>query len=1152
MHSALYTKHKTQKNKRWQDGRVEVSVSGMLTLRSESGEVMEAGFPLGRGGAVHDGDELTLSGFLVQVEGPLDEDAAGAAAGAAAAAQETRAPLSHSAAAAAKPLARVMGVARRGLGAAAASRGGLGAGVSGLAGAAAGERRVFYGRVPEARPAASRRDRALPAKHAEWFEQEAERIRAEEGGEKAGGSGRPSSAGGRWDAFVREKRAGGAAVADEGDDEEGPPAPGPLPSSLPVSSHVPQRPPREPWAASSSHLESSPAAPSRGPSARDVLFPSAEGFMRAQEESAFPRRRVELPDAYPSKEAYVAGMRAAVEEEVVLQVWEAAARFYRDLAAVGERDRSAGQVETLLRRAGHGYHAGMRYFGKHAPRNGGNKKGYARTGGQKRRRPPGAGDEEKDEEGEEEDEKEEDEEGGKYFVQLDSREASSRYSQGDLWVLCSDPGFSEEGGQGGTTAGVWYGQGVAGQRGGFNLFVVRSTYHGPTQDGVLGVEFVGSCCGGGNPWESPSMRGKVSCTGLRVGSLTGEFAMLKTLEGLHGLSGDRAFPLLPAIMRGRVPAPVGALVKAARAREAATLSEGVVSAFDLNVDQAAVVRGCARWFTGAYSDGTGGVDPVVLLHGSFGSGKTHTLVAAISMVLEATGGKGRVLVAAHTNVAVDNVLTGLQGAGRSDFLRVGCVRKIAKAVLPHSLSSSGGSGAEKDVLRDLKAMLREPGGVSGPRERRAVEEEIARVQAGMLRARARRLASVPVVGATCAACAPGGRLDGQHFDVVVLDESSQVPEALSLLALARFSARFLLAAGDPAQLPPTLASGPARQSHAAMDRADARGLGKTLFTRLAARSDLEGTDADADGSGTARLPVMLRTQYRCHPAIGALPSQLFYGGQLIHGTSEQDRPALVAGLPPLSFFPTRGAEQASAGSVCNAAEADRVAAIVQALVTGPKACAHPSGSGELGRAVTVAVITPYRAQVRAVTSSLRRRGLISGGASAEGGGEGDEPIAEGCLQVATVDSFQGAERDVVIVSTVKTHGSASFIDEARRLNVTLSRPRSHLILVGSPEALTGGLSGLTHLPRVVHACTPMTLDALASLTGAGAGCKGAVSAVDARAAVESEPLATGYATEDFDGNHVGPTSVPLADVANVTPAAAPGPFKRPITPAAPE
>lgn len=207
----------------------------------------------------------------------------------------------------------------------------------------------------------------------------------------------------------------------------------------------------------------------------------------------------------------------------------------------------------------------------------------------------------------------------------------------------------------------------------------------------------------------------------------------------------------------------------------------------------------------------------------------------------------------------------------------------------------------------------------------------------------------------------------------------------------------------------------------------------------------------------------------------------------MHGTVEGDRPALVPGLPPLAFFPTHGAEQASAGSVCNAAEADRVAAIVQALLSGTRACAHPFGAGEGSRAVTVAVITPYRAQVRAVTSSMRRRGLISGGAAGcdDGSADGDDgPVAEGCLQVATVDSFQGAERDVVIVTTVKTHGSAAFIDEARRLNVTLSRPRSHLILVGSPEALTGGLNGLAHLPHVVQACTPMTLDALRSLTGA--------------------------------------------------------------------
>ena len=55
-----------------------------------------------------------------------------------------------------------------------------------------------------------------------------------------------------------------------------------------------------------------------------------------------------------------------------------------------------------------------------------------------------------------------------------------------------------------------------------------------------------------------------------------------------------------------------------------------------------------------------------------------------------------------------------------------------------------------------------------------------------------------------------------------------------------------------------------------------------------------------------------------------------------------------------------------------------------------------------------------------------------------------------CLQVATVDSFQGAEKDVIILSTVRTgqRGLSGFLTSERRVNVAVTRARHHLVLVG--------------------------------------------------------------------------------------------------------
>lgn len=56
-------------------------------------------------------------------------------------------------------------------------------------------------------------------------------------------------------------------------------------------------------------------------------------------------------------------------------------------------------------------------------------------------------------------------------------------------------------------------------------------------------------------------------------------------------------------------------------------------------------------------------------------------------------------------------------------------------------------------------------------------------------------------------------------------------------------------------------------------------------------------------------PVLLRTQYRCHPAISAVANELFYEGHLIDGVSEEERRPLLHWLPTLCFYSVTGVEQ---------------------------------------------------------------------------------------------------------------------------------------------------------------------------------------------------------------------------------------------------
>ena len=448
--------------------------------------------------------------------------------------------------------------------------------------------------------------------------------------------------------------------------------------------------------------------------------------------------------------------------------------------------------------------------------------------------------------------------------------------------------------------------------------------------------------------------------------------------------------------------------------------------------------------------------PVILVHGVFGAGKSHLLVAMLWFLQRALRGASRhgrpckVLLAALTNVAVDNVVEGLlrqaeaDGEAEPDVVRVGSVRRISAAVLPHSTHGKLSATEEQSTKRELTREL----STAPAAEQHALKQAIALIDSGRMAARARALHQFTVVGATCAATGLAC-MQGLKFDFVLLDECSQLTEPASLLPLYRLGCERLIAVGDPMQLPPTLATPPpgfaaayaanasaAFAAHSSTSRAGGApaaapglpaggaGLSLTLFERLA-RCGLE--------------PVMLRAQYRCHPTISALASHLFYGGRLVDGlgsTAEAAaaRAPLLPGLPTVGFQHVgNGVEQAQrGGSISNAAEASRVARVLGSLV----GCGlEPERLG---------VVCMYRAQAAAIRTHLEERGLA------------------GAVTVSTVDAFQGAERDVILVSTCLTATCGApntareahrFIGDPRRLNVTLTRARHHLLVFGHADVL---------------------------------------------------------------------------------------------------
>jgi senataxin len=197
---------------------------------------------------------------------------------------------------------------------------------------------------------------------------------------------------------------------------------------------------------------------------------------------------------------------------------------------------------------------------------------------------------------------------------------------------------------------------------------------------------------------------------------------------------------------------------------------------------------------------------------------------------------------------------------------------------------------------------------------------------------------------------------------------------------------------------------------------------------------------------------MLTQQFRRHAAIVAFPSAYFYQGRLRSDATVAARPAAPFHLPaaaplaPFVFFDVAdGSErfQPGATSALNSAEAELAAALYRRLA---KVEAGPGGdvSDAMRRlAPRVGFVTPYKGQADELRRVLRDR---LGPAVAE--------ALAAAKAVNTVDGFQGAERDVIILSLVRTRGgSLGHVDDVRRMNVGLTRAQRALWVLGHRRAL---------------------------------------------------------------------------------------------------
>jgi len=437
-----------------------------------------------------------------------------------------------------------------------------------------------------------------------------------------------------------------------------------------------------------------------------------------------------------------------------------------------------------------------------------------------------------------------------------------------------------------------------------------------------------------------------------------------------------------------------------------------------------------------------------LIHGPPGTGKTITCIEVIAQLVKRDY---KILAAADSNVAVDNLVERLDKLG-VEVVRIGHPARVIPSLRRRSLDYLVQEDPDYIKAQELRAQayelkermkgfvipeMRWRRGLSDEaimqlaREGRTVRGIPATKLKGMTRwltvkqridklfgmARAleesaidRVIKSAEVI---CATNSTAGSeiLKSAKFDFAVIDEATQSTEPSSLIPVLK-AKRFIMA-GDHKQLPPTILN----------EEAARGGLSKSLFERLL---QLYGD----------RIRVMLEVQYRMNEEIASFPNKEFYEGKL-QAYEQVKRRNLRDILPesklideevkPFLFIDTRGSdefrERVRRGSTSkeNVGEAKLVKDIAERLLS-------------LG--VTpeeIAIISPYDDQVALIRTMLRVDGL----------------------EIKTVDGFQGREKEVVIVSFVRSNksGEIGFLRDLRRLNVSITRAKRKLVLIGDSTTL---------------------------------------------------------------------------------------------------
>ena len=431
---------------------------------------------------------------------------------------------------------------------------------------------------------------------------------------------------------------------------------------------------------------------------------------------------------------------------------------------------------------------------------------------------------------------------------------------------------------------------------------------------------------------------------------------------------------------------------------------------------------------------------VAIVHGPPGTGKTTTLVEAINETLMR---ESQVLVCAQSNMAVDWISEKLVDRG-INVLRIGNPTRVNDKMLGFTYERRFESHADYPQLWAIRKAIRElrknrkKGSENYHQKMDRLKSRAAEIE---LRINAELFGEARVIACTLVGSAHH-LLEGMKFGTLFIDEAAQALEAACWIPMRRAS-RVILA-GDHCQLPPTVKSIAALRA----------GLGKTLMERIA--------------ENKPEVVTLLKIQYRMNDEIMRFSSDWFYGGKVESAPQIKYRSVLDYDHP-ITWIDTSNEENqitiegedapedsASASSAANQnsdlnfkeqfvgesfgrinkAEAELT------LLTLAEYFTKISKRRVLEERIDVGIISPYRAQVQYLKKLIKKYEFF-------------KPYRR-LISVNTVDGFQGQERDVILISLVRSNdeGQIGFLKDLRRMNVAMTRARMKLIILGNKDTMT--------------------------------------------------------------------------------------------------